>query len=484
MPEPTHTPVEADYLVVGSGATGMAFADTMLSESDARIIMVDIEPQPGGHWLHAYPFVTLHQPSRFYGIASMELGNGQIDTDGLNAGMYSLASGSEIIAYYQQAMARFVATGRLQFWPNTRYLHTSASDQSSLQSVTNGTERLVTTRRAVVDATWMQPNIPARHKPGFTVAGNATLVPVNAVPEQLDAPAFAVLGGGKTGIDACLYLMQHGIDPDRITWVIPNDAWLLDRANTQPGADFFDQTVGSLANQYEAIASATSVDDLFDRLHACGYLLCLDESHRPSVFRAATVSRDELAQLRRINRVVRLGRVTRVEPGQLVLEQGTCAVPAGTLSVDCTASAIAHKRSRPIFAPGHITPQLVRAYQPTFSASLIAWVEAHYPGDNKPTDDAVIAEKNGLCQVVSVPDRDTDFIRFTAASMTNQYTWTLNKSLRAWIAGNRLDGFGRANYASLEMTDARKQILDRVSASTMPAAMKLRQFIAELESGG
>jgi saccharopine dehydrogenase-like NADP-dependent oxidoreductase len=32
---------ETDYLIVGSGAVGMAFADILLTESDANIIIVD-----------------------------------------------------------------------------------------------------------------------------------------------------------------------------------------------------------------------------------------------------------------------------------------------------------------------------------------------------------------------------------------------------------------------------------------------------------
>lgn len=65
---------EADYLVVGTGAVGMAFVDTLLDESDANVIMVDNHHAPGGHWNDAYPFVRLHQPSHFYGVASTRPG--------------------------------------------------------------------------------------------------------------------------------------------------------------------------------------------------------------------------------------------------------------------------------------------------------------------------------------------------------------------------------------------------------------------------
>ena len=57
-----HT-IEADYLVVGAGGMGMAFADTIVTETRANVAMVDHKSAPGGHWTTAYPFVRLHQPS-------------------------------------------------------------------------------------------------------------------------------------------------------------------------------------------------------------------------------------------------------------------------------------------------------------------------------------------------------------------------------------------------------------------------------------
>ena len=87
-----------DYLIVGSGAVGMAFADVLLRETDASIIIVDKYAKPGGHWNLAYPFVTLHQPSAFYGVCSRELNRGVIDKTGMNEGLMGLASGAEVLS--------------------------------------------------------------------------------------------------------------------------------------------------------------------------------------------------------------------------------------------------------------------------------------------------------------------------------------------------------------------------------------------------
>ena len=36
-------------------------------------------------------------------------------------------------------------------------------------------------------------------------------------------------------MDAALFLLDQGVHPDHITWIMSNDAWLLDRAQIQPG---------------------------------------------------------------------------------------------------------------------------------------------------------------------------------------------------------------------------------------------------------
>ncbi|MEO0528668.1 MAG: NAD(P)/FAD-dependent oxidoreductase, partial [Bacteroidota bacterium] len=111
-----------DYLIIGSGAVGMAFTDILLTETKTTITIIDKFQKPGGHWNRAYPFVTLHQPSAFYGVSSFELGNDQLDQVGLNKGLNSLASGSEINAYYERIMKeRFLPSGRVSYFPLCAY---------------------------------------------------------------------------------------------------------------------------------------------------------------------------------------------------------------------------------------------------------------------------------------------------------------------------------------------------------------------------
>ena len=66
--------IQTDYLVVGAGATGMAFVDALIAACDADVVLVDRRHGPGGHWNDAYPFVRLHGPSALYGVDSRRLG--------------------------------------------------------------------------------------------------------------------------------------------------------------------------------------------------------------------------------------------------------------------------------------------------------------------------------------------------------------------------------------------------------------------------
>ena len=86
----TDNPIDTDYLVVGAGASAMAFVDTLLTENpQARVLMVDRRAHVGGHWNDAYSFVQLHQPAAWYGVPSRLLAAGTTEARGPNTGMQS-----------------------------------------------------------------------------------------------------------------------------------------------------------------------------------------------------------------------------------------------------------------------------------------------------------------------------------------------------------------------------------------------------------
>jgi len=461
--------VTADYVIIGSGAVGMAFADIILTETDASVMIIDRHHKPGGHWNLAYPFVTLHQPSNFYGVSSKELSKGRKDEVGLNKGLSDLASGADVLAYFDTVMRhQFLPTGRVQYFPMCEY-----KGEGRFTSLTNGDDYQAVATRKFVDCTYLKTSVPANHTPNFSISDGVQFKPLNDLPFIDKPPAgYVVIGGGKTGIDACLWLLEHRVDPDKIQWIVSRDAWLLNRKNTQPSMEFFNDTMGAQAAQMESIAQAASITDMFDRLESAGYFLRLDPDVRPQMFHGATISELELEELRRIKNIIRLGRVQSVEQDKIVLEKGTIPTTTAHLHIDCSASAITNLDIKPVFEEHLITPQMVRSYQPVFSAAFIAHVEAAYGTD---------AEKNDICGVVPLPNADTDYLKFTAAFMMNQYKWSRDPGLRQWLLGNRLDGFSKLANDILEDDTEKRAILKRLRDNAMPAMAKLQQFIAQID---
>ena len=450
--------IETDYLIIGAGAVGLAFADTLLAETDAHITIIDRHGKPGGHWNDAYPFVALHQPSAFYGVNSMPLGTNRKDTFGSNNGCYELASGAEVSSYFDKVMDQtLLPSGRVSYHPMCDYLGNDA-DVGKFVSILSGKETQITVRKKTVDATYYGTTVPTTHKPKYAVAEDAWLVTPTGLAhlwqgkhgKQGKRPQhFAILGAGKTAMDVGVWLINSGAAPSSISWVMPRDSYLINRLHTQPGMEFFNDAMGGQANQMEAFAKATSIDDLFDRLEDCEAMLRIYPDHKPSMFHYATMSKGEIEVLRKITNVIRLGHVKAVEAGALVLAQGSVPLPANTVCIDCTASAVERRPTLPIFQGNKLTLQLVRMPLATFSAALVAYVEAHYDNDGA---------KNKLCTPVPFPDGLESYPNSTLVTMMNQFAWSQDKALRNWIHNSRLDGFGKV-IASVDPQDLEKMAI-------------------------
>ena len=389
------------------------------------------------------------------------------DEVGLNKGLFEVATGAEVSAYYDNVMRQtFLPSGRVQYFPMCNY-----KSDGVFEHMLSGQSYHVTAELKTVDCTYLNTSVPATHTPNFSIAEGVKFMPLNDLPSITEAPdGYIVIGGGKTGIDACLWLLEHNVDPDKIQWVVSRDAWLLNRKNTQPTMEFFNNTIGAQANQFEAIAKSESITDMFDRLEGCGYFLRLDPNVRPSMFHGATISELELEQLRRLKNVIRLGRVKDVGLNKTVLDIGEITTGPNYIHVDCSASALTNLETKPIFQGNLITPQMVRSYQPVFSAAFIARAETAYDSEEK---------KNEMCGVVAIPDKDTDFIKFTAAFMKNQYLWSQDTDLQKWLFDNRLDGFSHV-VATIDKNDDKKvAIMKKLRDNAFPAMGKLTLYITQ-----
>ena len=277
------TTLDVDYLVVGAGASGMAFADALVDHADrpGRVALVDRRAGPGGHWRSAYPFVRLHQSSTFYGVASTLLGGGRIQTEGPEAGLHERADQPTIQRYYEDVLARHVAGGRVQLLARSAY-----DGRRGVVDLASGERSAVPDHCRVVDARYLSPDIPAESPPRFAVDG-ALVIPVNDLPRVEDDPSrYVVVGSGKTATDAIVWLLGRGTDPDAICWVRPRDPWMLNRAKIQPDPEIY---LAMVADLMTAAAAAPSLPALFLALEEAGIMHRIDRSVTPTMAKAPTL---------------------------------------------------------------------------------------------------------------------------------------------------------------------------------------------------
>jgi hypothetical protein len=293
-----------------------------------------------------------------------------------------------------------------------------------------GKEYEVKVRRKVVDATVLASPVPANTPPPFDVAAGARCVTSRDLASLQGPPAaYVIIGSGKTAIDACLWLLEQGTEPDAITWIRPRDCWLLNRACYQPlggKVTLFDCFV----RQLEAAAAADSANDFCVRCEAADVFFRVDPDVRPTMFKGPMTSRGELEHLRRIRNVVRLGHVERIERERIVLTQGEIATSPAHLHVHCATPGLSLYPPRPIFEDDAITLQGVRLATPMFNSALVAFVEA---------TERSTAEKNRLCPPNAYPDTPLDWMRGLLVSVLAAKGWAEQRDVAAWLEGTRLN---------------------------------------------
>jgi NAD(P)-binding Rossmann-like domain len=460
--------IETDYLIVGAGAAGMAFTDALIEACDADVVLVDKRHAPGGHWNDAYPFVRLHGPSALYGVNSRCLGSDVIEQAGPNAGFYPRATAAEICAYFQQVLSEVLLdSGRVRFFGMSECA-IGAGGGPRFTSRLTGETTTVRVRRRVVDARYLEPSIPATQAPPYSIEPGARLIPVNDLV-RVSGPAtgFTIIGGGKTAIDACLWLLEAGVPPGEIRWIRPRDAWLLDRAFQQPLA-LLPRLMEGVSRYLEAAAEAEDASDLFRRLEACGQLIRLDPGVEPEMFRCATVSQDELVRLRRIGTVIRLGRVRSLGPHRIELAAGSIPTDPGQVHVDCSAAGLRTKPGRPVFGGNMITLQQIRACQPVFSAALTGFVEAVRDDD---------AQKNQICPANRYPDAAADWIPLTRTAQRAEMVWVTDPDVYSWMQRSRLNA--TCGLADHQDDPQLKAALTRLFTNIEPAISKLGKLTAQ-----
>jgi hypothetical protein len=456
--------MQTDYLVVGAGAIGMGFVDSLIDHSDADVVMIDRRHRAGGHWLDSYPFVQLHQPSANYGVNSTSLGEDRVEPTGRDAGFYERASGAEICGYYDEVLRhRLLASGRVRFFPMCEYL-----GDRRFRSTITGEETEVSVRRAVVDATYMTTRVPATEPPSFAIGERVQCVPVGDLTRVASPPSgYVIIGAGKTGMDAATWLLDQGTPPDRITWIRPGDSWILNRAFYQPGVGVA-TTLEGVVFELESISQSDSIDAVYEQLEAHNVVLRLDPAVKPAMLRGATASRGEVDDLRRIENVERLGHVKRIERDEITLEGGSIPTSPEQLHVHCAAPGLSDRPPKPIFNDDTITLQPITRVSLSLSTALTGFVEA----SNRDT-----AEKNRLCRANPWPQTPFDFARHILVGLKTEMEWLSAPDVGEWVEASRLN-----LVRGINDDPDRERVADlqgRFLNALGPALTKFEQFAAD-----
>jgi hypothetical protein len=322
------TQLLCDYLVIGAGAAAIAFIDTVLTEQPTtKIVLVDKNPIPGGHWVNAYGHVRLHQPSLVYGVASRQLEGNWMK---LLLGKLTLpwnhrASKDEILEYYATYIQDKVAAGQIQYFPNSQYQFPQKSEDTHTHcfSSLDGSRYSVQVRIKLVNGVLGECIIPSLSPVDFHVDDGVQVVTPNQifdVHHHMDGKKtkhFVVLGCGKTAMDSVVFLQREmKVRPDHISWIIPNDVWMIQRG------------FGTPWSWHEALLEHSNDERKASlSLERQGALVRLDPDIDPTKFRFPVVGKDELMLMRLVTDCIRRGRVTRItrqpETGRIVVAFGS-----------------------------------------------------------------------------------------------------------------------------------------------------------------
>ena len=303
-----------------------------------------------------------------------------------------------MLAYYKTVLEGWQAAGH-----DVRFVGGASFDfEAGAYTAADATTAVAA--GTVVDARYTENDLPLHTPPKFAFdASKIDVVPPNELPARAAAadkrPRYCVVGAGKTGQDAMLYLREKmGVAVESIAWVVPTDPWITARDPPAPQRQItcMEFLAAALAAHAAAGAPAGAADDAaflqrgFASLEAAGKVYRLDAA-APTKFMDATLNGREVGVLKACApSVVRRGRLASIDgSGALTFADGsTYELPwadaaATTTFVHCTAGAFdfgasAAEARRPIWSADgkRITVQEIFQFPGfCFNGAVIAWLE-------------------------------------------------------------------------------------------------------------
>jgi hypothetical protein len=192
-----------DLCIVGAGIAGMnaLFAAVQYLAADARVILIDRNPQIGGMWVDTYDYVRLHQPHRMFTAGNIPWELDQTPS--------YLASKEEVIAHFttciEQLRTRVNLVERYGY-TYVEHRETPLNDgyEVHIECVDESTQKplLIKAEKCVKAFGFRVP----KNKPlSFASTNVRSISPHNSEMlsdemTQSDEPIY-VIGGGKTGMD-------------------------------------------------------------------------------------------------------------------------------------------------------------------------------------------------------------------------------------------------------------------------------------------
>ena len=82
-----------------------------------------------------------------------------------------------------------------------------------------------------------------------------------------------IIGGGKTGIDAILYLIENDVAPENIQWIVPNDSWFIVRDGFEDISNF---CAFWIFQTLDNIITSKDVNEVYKRGEKLGLFMRLD----------------------------------------------------------------------------------------------------------------------------------------------------------------------------------------------------------------
>jgi hypothetical protein len=318
-----------DYLVIGAGAASMSFVDTIVTECpDATVTIVDRHQAPGGHWNDAYDYVHLHQPSLLYGVASEQLEGNWLKLVLTKATLpwHHRASKAALLVHYNMLMKKWVANGTVQYFPNCKYDFSkkpSANDEDKVhtfQKLDESQSYEIRVREKLVNGISGECRVPSKYPLEFSVDDSVTVKTPNQLFKEaadfkqgqgwfsrdktkISPKKYVVLGCGKTAMDAVFFLQREmGVPADSISWVMPNDVWMLRREGPGTPSSWPEALLRNDMDVHKAMLMLER-DGVFTRI---------DEKVIPTKYRFPVVGAEELGYLRRVENMIRQGRMTDI----------------------------------------------------------------------------------------------------------------------------------------------------------------------------